>query len=213
MVIRVLLSYTFSFPPTSLSPAMSIIAHISVFISLILGLAVVHLLGGISLMIDTRVKTSTYWIHTLWVVNMLFAVVLVWLSSFVLSPLSHISALHFLTLLAYSVATYLMSGLLFPIEGVEITNFEAHFSSNRFRFYMLGLFFTLVDASDGLLEYLNTNLPLDVGQFATLSAWFTLFLFGMVINKKWMDILIVCVFSIGLIGWFHSLIDTEVLSW
>ena len=35
----------------------------------------------------------------------------------------------------------------------------------------------------------------------------------MAINKKWMDILIVCVFSLGLLGWFHSLIDTEVLSW
>ncbi len=192
---------------------MNILAHVSVFISLILGLAVVHLLGGISSMIDTRVKTSTYWIHTLWAINMLFAVVLVWLSSFVLSPLSHISAIHFLTLLGYSIVTYLMSGLIFPVEGVEVTNFEAHFTSNRFRFYLLGLVFTLVDATDGLLEYSNTDLPLDVGQFATLSVWFTLFALGMAINKKWMDVLIVCIFSIGLIGWFHSLIDTEVLSW
>ncbi len=192
---------------------MSIVAHISVFISLILGLAVVHLLGGISLMIDTRVKTQTYWIHTLWVINMLFAVVLVWLSSFVLSPLSNISALHFLTLLAYSTITYLMSGLLFPVEGAEISDFESHFSSNRFRFYLLGSIFTIVDASDGLLEYVNTNLPIDVGQFTTLSVWFILFALGMAVNKKWLDIIIVIVFLIGLAGWFHSLVDTEVLTW
>lgn len=192
---------------------MSIISHISVFISLILGLAVVHLLGGISLKIDTRVKTNTYWIHSLWVINMLFAVVLVWLSSFVLSPLAEISALHFLILLAYSIVTYLMSGLLFPVRGEEISDFNVHFSANRFRFYLLGIVFTIVDALDGFLEFNNTNLPLDIGQFATLSVWMLFFGLGMIVNKKWMDVIIVCLFSIGLMGWFHSLIDTQVLSW
>lgn len=192
---------------------MSIISHISVFISLVLGLAVVHILGGISLMIDTRKETKTYWIHTLWTINMLFAVILVWLSSFVLSPLSEISVLHFLNLIAYAIVTYLISGLLFPVHGEEITDFFEHFTANRFRLYVLGIIFTIVDATDGFQEFLNTDVPLDIGQYATLSVWCIFFALGLIFNKKWMDILIVIVFSIGLLGWLHSLVDTQVLTW
>ena len=70
---------------------MSIFSHISVFISLILGLAVVHLLSGFSLILDTRKESRTYWVHLLWTFNMLLTVVLVWLSSFVLSPLTEMA--------------------------------------------------------------------------------------------------------------------------
>ncbi len=192
---------------------MSIFAHISVFVSLILGLAVVHLLGGISLILDTKKKTKVYWIHLIWTFNMLFTVVLVWLSSFVLSPLEEMGVLHFLNLLAYSTVTYLMCGLLYPVQGEEITDFEYHFNANRFRFFLLGIVYVLVDATDGILEYFETNLPLDIGQFATLGVWLVVFTIALKVKHKLYDAFVVLVFTIGLIGWLVSLVDTGVLSW
>ena len=192
---------------------MSIFSHISVFISLILGLAVVHLLSGFSLILDTRKESKTYWVHLLWTFNMLLTVILVWLSSFVLSPLTEISVLHFLNLMAYSIVTYLMSGLLYPVQGDEVTNFHEHFDTNYTRFSFLGILFVLVDATDGMLEHLETNLPLDIGQFATLGVWFILFTCSLFVENRIFKAFVSIVYTIGLIGWLHSLIDTGVLSW
>ena len=42
--------------------------YLTVFISVVLGLAVVRLLSGISLILDTRVRQRVDWIHFLWTV-------------------------------------------------------------------------------------------------------------------------------------------------
>lgn len=192
---------------------MSIFAHVSVFLSIILGLAVVHLLGGISLMLDTRVKTKLYWVHLVWTINMLFIVILVWLSGFVLSPLTEMGALHFLNLLAYSIVAYLMSGLLFPVRGEEVTDFREHFNANQFRLYVLGIIFTLVDATDGVIEHYAAGIEWDIGQFATLSVWLIVFTIGLRVKNDKYSAFVAIVLLVGILGWFQSLIDTSVLFW
>ena len=191
---------------------MNIFGHVSVFISIVLGLAVVHLLSGLSLILDTRVRTKVYWLHLVWTANMLLTVILVWLSSFVLAPLEEIGVLHFLNLVAYAVVTYLMCGLLFPVRGEEVTDFREHFASNRFRFFALGIVFVLVDAADGLLELLTTDVPLDVGQFGTLTVWFLVFAWGLRDNREGFNALAALVYLVGLMGWMVSLVQTGVLA-
>lgn len=191
---------------------MNIFGHVSVFISIILGLAVVHLLSGLSLILDARVRTKVYGLHLAWTANMLLTVVLVWLSSFVLAPLEQIGALHFLNLVAYAVVTYLMCGLLFPVRGEEVTDFREHFAANRFRFFALGILFVLVDATDGILEILTTDVPLDVGQFGTLTVWLVVFLWALRDDREGVSWLVAAVYIIGLIGWMVSLIQTGVLA-
>jgi hypothetical protein len=192
---------------------MQIFGHVSVFISIILGLAVVHLLGGLSLILDTRVRTRVYRPHLLWTFNMLLAAVLVWLSSFVLAPLEEISVLHFFNLVAYAVVTYLMSGLLYPVQGSEVTDFREHFGANRRRFYGLGILFTLVDAADGVLEHYQADVPWDVGQFVTLAVWLVVFAWGLRRNDERFDPLVALVFLVGAAGWLVSLIDVGVLAY
>jgi hypothetical protein len=186
--------------------------HVSVFLSIVIGLAVVHLLSGVSLMLDARVRTRVYGIHLAWVVAMLVVSVLVWVSSFVLSPLAEIGALHVFNLLAYAVVVYLMSGLLFPVRGAEVTDFREHFRANRSRFYLCGVAYTLVDAADGIHELTSTDLPLDVGQFATLSVWCALFLIGLGARSDRFDVVVIVGFAVGLVGWLVSLIQTGVLA-
>lgn len=193
---------------------MSIFGHISVFLSIILGLAVVHLLSGVSLILDNRVKTKTYAIHSIWTICMLFVSVNVWLSSFVLSSLDALNAIHFLNLLAYATLVYLMSGLLYPVQGSEVTDFKIHFNENRFRLYVLSIIFVLVDAFDGILEHLNAGVALDVGQFVTLGVWLLLFTIGLFVKNTRLDYVIAIGFIVGLIGWFQSMIvETNILGW
>lgn len=192
---------------------MSIFEHISVFLSIILGLAVVHLIAGLAQIIDAHTKEKLYWVHLLWVFAMLGIVILVWLGSFVLSPISEFSAFHFLNLLAYAMVTSLMSGLLFPLGSQHIDDYYSHFKANRRRLYFLGILFTIVDGIDGVLEHYNANIPWDLGQYATLSVWMIAFTLGIFNRKEWVDVLIIILLIIGILGWFHSIVDVSVLSW
>ncbi|MEO9886837.1 MAG: hypothetical protein ABJG33_14480 [Balneola sp.] len=192
---------------------MTIFGHISVFISIILGLAVVHVLSGLSLILDTRKQSKVYWVHLLWTFNMLFAVVLIWISSFALSPIEDFRMFHFINLLAYAIVTYLMSGLLFPVQGEEVVDFREHFTSNRKRFFILGIIYVFVDAADGVLEHFETGIPLDIGQFGTLSVWLIFFTISVFKDTKFLNTLVAIIFTIGLIGWLVSIIDTGILVW
>ncbi|MEM9303861.1 MAG: hypothetical protein AAGE01_17225 [Pseudomonadota bacterium] len=190
---------------------MSIFEHVSVFISIILGLGVVHLLGGISLILDTRVRARVYWIHLLWTANLLLLSVLVWLANFVLSPLETFSAPHILNLVAYSMTIYLMCGLLYPVRGGEVTDFREHFHANRVRFYVVGLLFVATDALDGVLERQVTHLDFNPFQYGTLGVWAGCFMIAMLKDEEWIQGTTVVVFFLGLLGFLESLIRTGVI--
>jgi len=191
---------------------MTIFEHLSVFVSIILGLAVVHLLGGVSLILDARVKTEVYWVHLLWTANMLFLIVLVWLGNFVLAPAVTFSAVHFLNLIAYAMVIYLMSGLLYPVQGEEVTDFRRHFHANRVRFCSLGILFVLTDALDGVLEHRATQIPLNPGQYLTLAVWFVLFGLGIRRSGERVHGAAAVLFMLGLLGFLESLVRYGVVA-
>ncbi len=126
--------------------------YLTVFVSVILGLAVVHLLSGVSLILDTRIRERIDWIHAVWTANVFVTTLLVWWFNFSLTAIQEWTLLHFLNLVAYSVVLYLMSGLLYPVKGAEIIDFRAHFEANRPRFFMVCLAFQAVDFTDAALE-------------------------------------------------------------
>jgi hypothetical protein len=191
---------------------MTIFSHLSVFVSVILGLAIVHLLGGLSLILDARVKTRVYWVHLAWTINMLFVITLVWTGNFLLSDVRVLSVWHFLNLVVYSMVIYLMSGLLFPVQGSEITDFHEHFYENRKRFFVLGILFIGTDAVDGILEMQATQLPLNPGWVFSLSCFLVIFVTGLwTANEKFHAVSVVY-FFLMLVGWLYSLVQAGVLS-
>lgn len=190
---------------------MTIFEHVSVFVSIILGLAVVHLLGGVSLILDTRVKTKIYGVHLAWTLNMLFLTVLAWLGNFVLAPVTVFSAAHFFNLLAYSMVIYLMSGLLYPVRGEEVTDFKKHFHSNRSRFFGLGVVFVITDAVDGLLEAQATGLELNPFQYGQLAIFLVLFVLGSQSDREGLHRVFVVVFFLGMLGFLYSLTQIGVV--
>ena len=191
---------------------MSIFEHYSVFVSIILGLAVVHLLGGLSLILDRRVAARTYGVHLMGTVNLLLVTVLMWLGNFALVWAPEVSVWLFLNLLAYSMAVYLMSGLLFPVRGDEVTDFREHFHANRPRFCVLGVVFVISDAVDGVFEHLATGLPLNPYQFGTLTVFLMIFLIGMRTESERFHRVAAGVFFLGLMGWLQSLVAAGVVA-
>ena len=118
---------------------MSAFEYFSVFMSIILGLAVVHLLGGLSLILDQRVKARLYGVHLIWVLNMFSLIIWVWWGNWQLNDIESFSPVHYVSMVLFSVVLYLMCGLLFPVKGREIEDFHQQFELNRSRFFYLGL--------------------------------------------------------------------------
>lgn len=142
---------------------------------------------------------------------MLFVSVLVWLGNFVLSDIEAFSVWHFLNLVGYSMVIYLMSGLLFPVRGSEVTDFRAHFDVNRVRFYLLGLLFVITDAVDGLLEHFATAIPLNPWQYITLAMNFLLFVGGIRYAGSRYNGFAAILFFLGSLGWLASLVHRRIL--
>ena len=131
---------------------MSAFEYLSVFISIILGLAVVHLLGGVSLIIDQRVRARLDAMHLLWVLNMFTLITWVWWGNWQLNDVIAFSPMHYVAMVLFSVVVYLMCGLLFPVRGKEVEDFQEQFEMNRSRFFYLGLSLAVAAALKGHVD-------------------------------------------------------------
>ena len=80
---------------------MSAFEYLSVFISIILGLAVVHLLGGVSLLLDQRIVARIFWVHTAWVLNMFSLITWVWWSNWQLNGIESFSPVHYVSMVLF----------------------------------------------------------------------------------------------------------------
>lgn len=155
---------------------MSAFEYLSVFISIILGLAVVHLLGGVSLILDQRVRARLDAIHFLWVINMFTLITWVWWSNWQLADIESFSSLHYVAMVLFSVVVYLMCGLLFPVRGSEVEDFSEQFEINRRSFFYLGLSLTVAAALKGHVDHLVLEQPDTVERGIALALVATLFI-------------------------------------
>jgi ABC-type microcin C transport system permease subunit YejE len=53
-------------------------SYIIVLTSIIFGLGVTRTVGGLGHLLQTRKRRPTYWIHTLWMLNLLIMMSLLW---------------------------------------------------------------------------------------------------------------------------------------
>ena len=158
--------------------------YLTVFVSVIFGLAVVHLLSGVSLILDTRVRERVDWIHAVWTANVFLTTLLVWWFNFGLTAIQEWTLLHFLDLVAYAVVLYLMSGLLYPVRGAEIIDFRVHFECNRRRFFMVCLAFQTVDLADVALEGQALGFGWDPLRLALIVLFAAAFVIGIRNNNR-----------------------------
>lgn len=131
---------------------MSSYEYLTVFVSVIFGLAVVQILGGVSLILDAREKSRPYWVHLVWTLNVFTLAVVMWWLNFSLEDIATWSFFLYANLVAYAVLIYVLAGLLYPTRGPEVIDFRAHFGRNRTWFFVVLAAFTPVDVFNSLLE-------------------------------------------------------------
>lgn len=150
--------------------------YLTIFVAVILGLGVVNLLSGVASILDTRFDQRVDWIHALWTLNVLVTTLLVWWFNFDLTAAEEWTLPHFLNLVAYVLILYLMSGLLYPVRGVEVVDFRSHFEANRPRFFAMAVAFQAVDFAEAVLRRQALGTSWDPIHLASLVAFGVAFL-------------------------------------
>lgn len=154
---------------------MSAFEYLSTFMAIILGLAVVHLLGGVSLILDQRVRARLSMIHLLWVLNMFSVITWVWWGNWQLNDVASFSPVHYLAMILFCVALYLMCGLLFPVRGGEVEDFQEQFEMNRVRFFLVGQALIAAALLKGYVDRLAVEEPDTVERLVMLAMLAVLF--------------------------------------
>jgi hypothetical protein len=137
-------------------------SYICVLTSIVAGLAVTRLVSGFGQLLQTRARTPTYWVHWLWMINVLLGIIITWWIQYRWRNVSHWTLFLFIWLLVAPLILYLVTALLFPTnqDDVVVTDWRTHYyANNRKIFALFGLTFA-VDLIDTLLKGLPYFLSL-----------------------------------------------------
>jgi hypothetical protein len=128
--------------------------HLSVLISIVIGLGIAHLLTAVQHLIQARERIVFYWLPLAWAVLVLVTQVEWWWSSFSLEGQSDWNFFYFLFLLLSPVALFLASALVLPaIEAGQDYDLRGYYESTHRWFFGVLTFNPLLDAIRRGLEF------------------------------------------------------------
>jgi hypothetical protein len=149
-------------------------SYLVVLTSIVLGLAVTRVIGGIGNIIQTRRRKKTYWVHCVWMLNLLITITIVWWVAYRWRNQPEWTFFLFLWLLLTPTLLYLISALIFPDEAQVVTDWENYYYESRRDIFMLYALVFPIDLVDTLLKgvaHFRAQGPL---YFGTMLMWFVL---------------------------------------
>lgn len=140
---------------------MTIFEYVAVLISIVVGLAMAHLLSGVGRVISDLGRWKIYWVHLAWVGYLFFYLVFFWWWEFRFATVEEWTFGLYLFVILYAVLLYLLAVVLFPPAFPGGASFEDYFYSRRGWFFGLLITIWLVDAVDTLVK--GWDYALDLG--------------------------------------------------
>lgn len=126
--------------------------YVMVLASVIVGLAVAHLLQGVAKMIQQRESEKLYWVHLLWIFLMFHNALFWWWWEFALSRMTVWTFEIYLFVLYYAVLLYVICAVLVPSSLGQFADYRAYYYSRRRWLFALLLAFSLLDLLDSALK-------------------------------------------------------------
>lgn len=118
---------------------------IAIVISVILGLSIAKLVSGIGDSIRAIKSGSFYWIHGVWIINILILVAGFWWGMFGWSLKEDWNFFNFLLILLFTINLYLLSDFLIPKTYTSEVSVKIFFFDNRKMFFGILIFTLLID--------------------------------------------------------------------
>lgn len=101
--------------------------YFGVLISVILGLALTHVLRGLGRIIQMRHEVRSYWVHIVWAINVVIYVLAIWWSMYYWKGLEDWNFEWFFFIAGYAIAVFMWAYMLFPAEFPAGVDFNAFF--------------------------------------------------------------------------------------
>ena len=137
--------------------------HISVLISIVIGLGVAHLLTGVYRLVQSRERVRLYWLSLLWMALIFVSQVEWWWASYALRNETVWNFFYFLFVLLSPVSLYLASAFVLPeIEPGRRYDLREYYYASR------GWFFAFV-AMGPALDAIRR--AVQAGTFTDFGAW------------------------------------------
>ncbi len=156
--------------------------YLSVFLSILLGLAVTHLVVGTVSIIQERAITKVYWVHLLWVANGLAYITQAWWFFNIWDGLESWSMSIFYLLFSYTLLLTAFVSLLFPIRG-SVTDYRTYFYQNFRWFFGIQFLWLCLDVVEVTTKAATGLRPIPDGYFL-LSVPLALFVLAAVFVKN-----------------------------
>ena len=185
---------------------MSDFEFVSVILSIVVGLGITRILGGLASALRHRATLRSHWVTTVWAVDALLWQILYWLGT--VNSYRHASSVFtipsFATLLAGAVALYFAASLILPDEIGPETDLAQHFATIRRPFYVVLASTPILELLDTLSHGVDTLVRLGWAYGAVLAVTFVGSLVG-VLSESRRPPQVLCLGSlVGVIGWLFA---------
>jgi hypothetical protein len=127
---------------------MQMFEYVIVLISIVIGLALTHLMQGIAALIQHPRRARVWWVHLVWVAYMFLSIVFWWWWEFQLQRIETWTFSIYLFVVFYAFYLYLICAILFPgdLEGYD--GYKAYFLARRRWFFGLLIGWSVIDTLD-----------------------------------------------------------------
>lgn len=126
--------------------------YVFVLASVIIGLAITHLLQGVAGIVQHPGRKPVYWVHLVWVAFMFLTTAFWWWWEFRLHLVQTWTFQLYLFVLLYAVLMYVVCALLFPKDLDDYAGWKDYFLDRRAWFFGLGLLAQPMDMADTWLK-------------------------------------------------------------
>ena len=131
---------------------MTAFEYLGVFISVIFGLAISHLLSGFGSIIQLRKRLTIYPLHLIFSINGVFYLAANWWAYFQWNLNDDWNFIHFMLLLSMSIALYLISDLLMPKHIDADTDFKKHYFAHHKPIYLNFIIYGILDIPESIMK-------------------------------------------------------------
>lgn len=164
---------------------MDLYSHIRVLFSMVLGLAVAQLLGGVARIVQHPKRYRVYWVHLVWFVFFFLYLIHFWWWEFRLSQVTQWTFPLYFFIAIYATMLYLECTLLFPQELFDYAGFEDYFYARKTWIFGLMALLMVVDLADTLIKGLPYLKVLGFVYYFRTASLLLLSLVAVRVNRRW----------------------------
>jgi len=131
---------------------MTTFEYLAVLVSIIVGLGITHLLGGVARLVHQQGKSKLYWVHLVWMGYMFAYLLSFWWVHLWLNAVEEWNSLLYTFLVLYATLLYLLCVVITPPDQGKGIDFRQFFFSKRRWFFGILLVSGIVDEADYLIR-------------------------------------------------------------